>query len=79
MGAVRQKTDLASVERVSQVGFEVPYKVINTAQHTAEVIQHTPHHESRRGNHTSVSNATVEDQMTIHAALKEGQGMLDIQ
>ena len=76
-GCCRQKTDLASVERVSQVGFEVPYKVINTAQHTAEVTQHTPHHESRRK--PSVSNATVEDQMTIHAALKEGQRMLDIQ
>ena len=50
-GCCRQKTDLASVERVSQVGFEVPYKVINTAQHTAEVIQHTPHHESRRKPH----------------------------
>ncbi len=30
-----QKTDLANVEHVSLVGFEVPYKVINTAQHTA--------------------------------------------
>ena len=50
-GCCRQKTDLANVERVSQVGFEVPYKVINTAQHTAEVIQHTPHHESRRKQH----------------------------
>ena len=47
-GCCRQKTDLANVERVSQVGFEVPYEVINTAQHTAEVIQHTSHHESRR-------------------------------
>ncbi len=76
-GCCRQKTDLANVERVSQVGFEVPYKVINTAQHTAR-SQHTPHHDSE-GSRTSVSNATVEDQMTIHAALKECQGMLDIQ
>ncbi len=43
-GCCRQKTDLANVERVSQVGFEVPYKAINIAQHTAEVI----HRESDR-------------------------------
>ena len=41
-GCCRQKTDLASVERVSQVGFEVPYKVINTAQHTAR--SYSTHH-----------------------------------
>jgi hypothetical protein len=36
---VFSKTGLANVERVSQVGFKVPYKVINTAQHTDEVIR----------------------------------------
>ena len=41
-GCCRQKTDLANVERVSQVGFEVPYKVINTAQHTAR--SYSTHH-----------------------------------
>ena len=82
MGAVVKKTDLANVERVSQVGFEVPYKVINTAQHTAR--SYSTHHITSpegtlTGTNRRVSTATVEDQMTIHAALKECQGMLDIQ
>ncbi len=37
-----------------------------------EVIQHTPHHESRRK--ASVSNTTVEDQMTIHAGVQGVKG-----
>ena len=82
LSSPQKKTDLEYVECDSQVGFEVPNKVIKAAQHTAG-SQHTPHHESRRNPHgkPSGSNATVEDQsqMIIHAALKEGQGTLDIQ